>query len=108
MELYSLKYLMIKILPIILYCSVPGICGGIGTFLFSLKKGHYKNNRKAAKFTIEILGAGLTSLFVGPLFPEKVRIFASFAIGLSWAGLIQVVRLKITKLVRAAIGEAIR
>jgi hypothetical protein len=96
------------IIPILVFSTAPGACGGVGLFLFSLRVGHYKNNRYVRKLVIELLGAMLVASFVGPLFPAKAVVFASFAIGLSWATVIQVARNKITKVVKAAIGEEIR
>jgi hypothetical protein len=94
--------------PTLVFSTAPGACGGVGLFLFSLRAGHYKNNRYVSKLIIELVGAMLVASFVGPLFPEKVVVFASFATGLSWATVIQVARSKITKVVKAAIGEEIR
>lgn len=94
--------------PTLVFSTAPGACGGVGLFLFSLRAGHYKNNRYVSKLIIELVGAMLVASFVGPLFPEKVVVFASFATGLSWATVIQVARSKITKTVKAAIGEEIR
>ena len=89
-------------------CSIPGAFGGLGTFLFSLRKGHYKNNRYTKKLSIEIIGATVLASFVGPLFPDDKQVFASFAIGLMWVGIIQVSRSKITKIVKAVIGEELQ
>lgn len=91
-----------------MFSTAPGACGGVVLFSFSLRVGHYKNNRYVRKLIIELLGAMLVASFVGPLFPEKAVVFASFAIGLSWATVIQIARNKITKVVKAAIGEEIR
>ena len=93
----------------ILISSLPGAIGGIAAFLFALKKGHYKNNQYKTKLALEILGGLILATFIGPLFPEPIRIqmFAAFAIGLTWAGIIQVTRSKITKIVKAVIGEEI-
>jgi hypothetical protein len=57
------------------------------------------------KFFVEILGAMIFASFLGPLFPEKALILSGFAIGLSWATVVQVIRSKITKMVKAVIGE---
>lgn len=95
------------IMPILISSTVPGACGGLGLFLFSLQKGHYKNNRYKAKLLIELLGAMIVASFVGPLFPEKAIIFASFSVGLCWATIIQITRNKITKAVKALIGEEV-
>jgi len=86
---------------------MPGACGGICTFLYSLKQKHYKNNRYVRKLIIEILGATLVASFIGPFFPYKVVVFASFALGVSWVAIIQIIRNKITKIVEGVIGEKI-
>lgn len=95
-------------MPILVFSTAPGACGGIGLFLFSLRMGHYKNNKYMRKLSIELLGAMIVASFVGPLFPEKAVIYASFAIGLCWATVIQIVRNKITKMVTAVIGEVVK
>jgi hypothetical protein len=69
--------------------------------------GHYKNNKYIRKFLIELFGAMVVSSFIGPLFPDKAVVYASFATGLSWAIVIQTARNKITKMVQAAIGEEV-
>lgn len=88
--------------------TVPGVCGGLGLFLYSLRTGHYKNNKYTVKLLIELLGAMLVASFLGPLFPEKAVTIASFLLGLSWAAVIQTSRNKITKLAKALIGEELR
>lgn len=96
-----------QFLNMLLIASLPGAIGGIATFLYSLKMGHYKNNKYKAKLSLEVLGGAILATFVGPLFPEPIQIqlFAAFATGLTWAGVIQVTRSKITKIVKAVIGE---
>jgi hypothetical protein len=37
--------LLEELAPIVIFSTVPGALGGVGTFLFSIKKGHYKNNK---------------------------------------------------------------
>lgn len=95
-------------IPLAILAAGCGALGGVATFLFSLKSGHYKNNKYRAKLTLEILGSTLIAAFVGTLFPEKLVIIASFCIGLTWTGIIQVLRTKITKIVQALIGEEFR
>lgn len=95
------------ILPILISSTLPGVFGGIALFLFSLRNGHYKNNRYPAKLLLELLGAGVVASFVGQLFPEKAIIFASFGVGLCWATIVQITRTKITKAVKLLIGEDI-
>ena len=90
---------------LLLLPTVLGSFGGLGLFLFSLKNGHYRNNRLIRKLLIELCGGALVATFVGPIFPEKAVSIGSFCAGLTWAGVIQVLRNKITKIVKALIGE---
>lgn len=94
-------------IPTLIFSTGPGACGGVALFLFSLRMGHYKNDRYLRKLIVELLGAVLVASFLGPLFPGRTAIFASFALGLSWATIIQVARNKITRVVKAAIGDEI-
>src|SRR5438128_7841948 len=94
-----------QIIPILLFSTGPGGCGGIAAFLYSLRKGHYQNNKYKVKLLIEISGAMIVASFVGPLFPHKTIVFMSFAVGLAWTAIIHVASSKINKIVKAAIGE---
>jgi hypothetical protein len=94
-----------NIMPILLTATAPGAFGGLSLFLFSLRNGHYKNNRYSAKLLLELVGAMVVASFVGPLFPENAVFFASFGVGLCWATIIQITRSKITKVLKAVIGE---
>lgn len=96
--------------PLIRLCTLPGGAGGIVWFLLAYKRGHYRNNKYTAKFSVETIGAMITATFIGILFIQaryQVQIAASFAIGIGWSGIIQIVRTKITKIVEAALGEKI-
>jgi hypothetical protein len=94
-----------QISQILVSSTGPGGCGGIAAFLYALRQGHYKNNKYPVKLTIEILGAMIVASFIGPWFPDHTTVFASFAVGLAWAGIIQVIRIKVTKVVEAMLGE---
>lgn len=89
-------------------CQFPttlGALGGFSLFLWSLRKGHYKNNKLIRKFLIELSGAALLATIIGPLFPAKAIIIGSFFTGLTWVEIIQVMRSKFTKTVKALLSE---
>lgn len=88
---------------ILLTCSIPGLFGGLGSFLYALKNDHYRNNMLKIKFTVEIFGGTLMASFIGFLLPQKIVIAGSFVIGLVWAVIIQVLRDKVTRFVTDAI-----
>lgn len=94
---------MIKTMAI--YGTLPGALGGIVLFVYGYKKGHYRNNKYKIKLSIEVVGAAITATMLALLFPDDYRIVAAFLIGLSWSGIIQMVRKKITATVSAALGE---
>lgn len=99
---------MEALIQLSLIAMACGAMGGVTTFIYSFKKNLYKNNQYLQKLTIEILGGGIVAAFVSQLFtvPLNIHLFVSFAIGCCWAGLIHLIRVKITKLVEAAIGES--
>ena len=82
---------------------VGGAFGGLALILFSLRNGHYKNNKYIWKFSIEFLGATTLAFCLGPLIAEKFIIPGSFGVGLSWVKIIQTARTDITKVVLKAI-----
>ena len=80
--------------------------GGIVSFLYAFKKGHYKHNKYFQKFSIEFFGAMLTASFLTKLFlPQEALLPAAFLIGICWSKIIQLIRDKITKVVAAVLGE---
>jgi hypothetical protein len=96
---------MPPIINILLYSFLPGLCGGVVSFVFALSKNHYKNNKYVIKLLTEILGASLTASFVtlsisNPIFQATL----SFLIGVGWSRLIQLIRNKVTKIVEAILG----
>jgi ABC-type uncharacterized transport system permease subunit len=89
----------------LLQSVLPGCAGGTTAFLHALHRGHYRNNHHMRKLAIEISGASLTALCLAPLFFEHGMLIAlSFAIGLTWASIIQVLRNRITAIVDAALA----
>lgn len=91
---------------VLLYTTLPGGAGGLASFLLGLKRGHYRNDKYAAKFSIEIFGAMVTASFLVLLLPaEDYRIPIAFVIGIAWASILQSLRTKITKIVEAALGD---
>lgn len=97
-----------QILTVLLYSTLPGALGGFVAFLFGVLKDEYKNNRYLIKFSIEMLGAMITASFISILFESNTyRAVISFVLGVGWVGIIQVLRIKITKVVEATFGEKI-
>ena len=96
-------------LSVMVYCcSLPGAAGGLCIFLISLKRGHYKNNRYLAKLSVELLGALVTATALASMWQTSgYQQAAAFAIGITWTSIVQILRQKITKIVEAALGEAL-
>jgi len=95
--------LLESLAPILLHSSLPGAFGGLACFLLGLKRGHYRNNKYVAKVTLEILGGTIVASFVA-FSPNPLL---GFAVGLSWASILQIVRVKITQVVRASLEKRI-
>lgn len=90
----------------IIYATLPGAAGGLTAFLFALKRGHYRNNKYFAKASIELLGAMLTASFFSMILTSsRLRPLWAFTVGISWAVVIQTIRIKITKIVEAILGD---
>lgn len=91
----------------LIYATISGGAGGFALFLLGLKRGRYRNNRYFSKFSIEILGAAITALFlVSIIVPEnnyKMATAIAFAIGVAWAEILQTVRIKVTEIVEATL-----
>jgi hypothetical protein len=83
-----------------LLSSLPGAAGGLALFLYSLKNGRLKNNKHLSKATIEVLGGLLVASFVA----FEPRPLIGFGVGLTWSGVVHVVRQKITVTVRAVLS----
>ena len=87
-------------LELFLHLGLPGFFGGAASFLFALKKGHYKNNKYAAKIAIEMIGAVVTAVFLLQTFSrEGYTVALSFAVGFAWSDLLQALRSRITSFV---------
>ncbi len=90
----------------ILYGFIPGLFGGFALFLYALKSSLYKNNKLFRKALIELIGASITASFISLFFVNSEFLVAiSFTIGLSWSGIIMIVRKKVTKLIDTIICE---
>lgn len=97
-----------RIISTVLYTTAPGAAGGLVSFLLALKRGHYRNNKLFAKFSIEVIGAMVTASFLSVLIEShSYQITVSFLIGIGWTGIVQLARAKITKVVEVALGEKI-
>jgi len=98
--------IIVKFKDMIYYSTIPGCAGGIAFFLLKLQKGRFKNNKYIAKFFIEVLGAMTTASFVPMLINKNgYQSVAAFFIGVAWSNIIQIIRIKITKIIEAAFGE---
>ena len=99
---------------VIIYSTMAGGAGGIALFVLMLKKGRYKNNRYKAKCLVEAFGAMVTVCFItfslvqtvfGSMLINKNDVYLftvpAFAIGVAWSNIIQIVRIKTTKLFEA-------
>jgi len=93
-----------QIALVLLISTLPGGLGGLATFLYGIKRGHFKNNKYLAKLTIEVVGGMLVASFVA----FEPRPLVGFAVGLSWSGLIQIIRAKITAYVEGALGQSFK
>ena len=89
----------------LIFMLLPGAAGGLASFLNGLRLQHYKNNKYVAKFGIEVLGGAVTASSLVYAFRDNslVWVFA-FLIGTAWSQVLQKLRVKITKLVEAALG----
>ena len=99
-----------SVLVLLLPAFLSGACGGLVLFLFSYRGGHYKNNKILRKFLLEIIGGALTASFVGgTLLSPYVAGFnlwgISFALGISWVGIVEMLRTAITKKVNCRLKE---
>lgn len=96
------------LVEVLTFSTFPGAAGGLACFLVALKKRRIKNNRHVRKAVLEVFGGLLVASFVGPLFlhqPPSIVVSASFALGGSWATVMQVLRRRITAIAEAALGN---
>jgi len=90
--------------PILLYVTLPGGFGGLALFLYSLTQNRYMNDKLVRKVTLEVAGAMIVASFVSyNLFGQ--RPFLAFGIGTCWSAIVQLVRQRITAVVKAALGN---
>lgn len=81
--------------------GLPGIAGGIASFLYATKKGLNKGKRLLNKFAIEVGGAYLVATYctetVFLLLNEGpgTTYIVPFALGLSWSTIIKAIRRKV-------------
>jgi hypothetical protein len=89
-------------------CFLFGCLGGLLSFLLACKHGHYKNNKYISKFSIEIIGGGLTAIVVYFLpISTQNRILVSILVGLAWSTLLQSFRSRITRIISAILGDTL-
>lgn len=95
---------------ILLFCTIPGTLGGAVGFFLGLRQGAVRNSNYIRKAVLEINGTMIaTTLFpiaIGGHFHELAMLLPSFAIGLSWSKMVQMLREKITKTVIESIEKS--
>ena len=77
-------------------------------FLNGIRRGHYRNNKYPTKATIEILGSAITATFLTSLvsdIPTKYCVAIACCVGMSWSGIVQMTRTKITTKVENALSD---
>lgn len=59
------------------------------------------------KLTVELFGGAITASFISLVLRSKplYALLGAFLVGIAWAGIIQVLRARITSIVTAAIGK---
>ena len=82
--------------------SLPGAAGALVWFIRGIRVGNIRNNEYIRKATLEMLGGSLVASFIAfplaPLFSTSIPVvIISFAIGTSWASIIQRLRVWITR-----------
>ena len=87
-----------------------GAIGGLSWFICGVRMGRIRNNRYLVKGTLEALGGSFVAPWVALLFiaDDKIKpafLMAAFACGVCWAGLLQVIRKKVTGIVEVVLGE---
>ena len=92
--------------------AISGGSGGLISFLYAVKKGRIRNNHHFRKGLLEIVGGSIVASFMLGLFTEenssRAVIAIAFLTGACWAQIIEVIRIKITKFVEAALGEKLK
>jgi F0F1-type ATP synthase assembly protein I len=90
---------------------LPGAGGGLAWFLCGLKNGWIRNNKFVKKAVLEVIGGMLVASFVGyplsPLFSGATPVVViCFAIGGSWSGIMQILRVWVTKLITNVLNDS--
>lgn len=90
------------ITQIFLFATLPGAGGGLAWFFCGVRKGRIKNDKFTRKAIVEMVGGLLVASFIGfparSLFASSTPVvFISFGIGVSWAAILQVIRIGITE-----------
>ena len=87
------------------YLSVPGALGGVVAFLYAVGQKEITRHH-IRKFAIGVIPAAITAAILAPLIPPpRCQEFYAFAVGLTWAGIVEVVRRRITAVVEALLGD---
>jgi hypothetical protein len=90
------------------WSTAAAALGGLVKFLYALGRGYIRNNKHLRKALLEVVGGAVVGSLVSLIFTTigpELRLFVSFAVGLAWAEISQVVRRRITAIVEAALGN---
>jgi len=99
----ALHHLVNAVFP---YATLPGACGGLVTFLAAVQKGRIYNNKYVRKALIEIAGgAAIASFCFTMISPRMCLMLTAFGVGVAWSAMLQGLRKRITKIVKAGLGE---
>jgi hypothetical protein len=87
-----------------------GAGGGLANFVLGVRRGHHRNNHRVRKGCLEIAGGALVALPLGVkgLHEGGLSILLAvlaFAVGVGWAGIVQSLRSRVTRVVEALLGE---
>ncbi len=87
---------------LLLYSTLPGAGGGLAWFFCGLRNSWIHNNKFVRKAVLEVVGGMLVASFVGyplsHLFSGSTPVVVvCFAIGGSWSGIMQILRVWVTK-----------
>ena len=90
------------------YSFLPGMGGGLVSFIYGFSKNQYKNGKLLEKLLIELIGSSITATFITLSINNPVwQSMIAFCVGIGWVRLIQLIRNKITKIVEAILGITI-
>ncbi len=94
---------------LLLVATLPSIAGGLSSFWYGLRRGHYRNNKFKRKAVLECIGAATVGSGIAIAFVPLPQMMALtfFAAGVCWSGLIQLVRKKVDAVFKAIFGDTV-